>query len=80
MPNPGLPIRFVEKPHVHSPNPNLNRTFQVDTKLGESFCYLPYLIIRKSLKVQVNIYCNFATEILGLSELLHHSNMDLLHF
>jgi len=62
MSNPGLPIRYFQQPHIDS--------LQKDVKLGESFYYLPYLGICKSQNVLVNIYCNFANELLCLSELL----------
>jgi len=36
----------LETPDIDSPkNPDLNRKSQVDTKLSESFYYLPYLDI-----------------------------------
>ena len=67
------PCRFTKKA-------NLNRKFQVDTKLGESFYYLPYLGIYKSQNVLVNTYCNFENELVCLSELLYRNNMDLFAF
>jgi len=46
MPNPGLLIIFFTKSQIDSPkNPDMNRKSKVDTKLSESFCYLPYLDI-----------------------------------
>jgi len=46
MPNPGLLMTFFTKSHIDSPkNPDLNRKYQVDTQLSESFYYLPYLDI-----------------------------------
>ena len=74
-------MRFLEKTHVHLPKKaNLNRKSQVNTKLGEGFYYLPYLDICKSQNVLVNTYCNFANELVCLSELLYRNNMDMFAF
>jgi len=45
MPNAGLlTIFFTKSHHIDSPkNPDLNRKFQVDTKLSEYSYHLPYL-------------------------------------
>jgi len=80
MPNPKLPIRFVEKAIYTHQKTDLNKKSQVDTKLDQSICYLPYLGICKSQNMRVTTYCNVSNELLCLSELLYHSNMDLLAF
>jgi len=59
---------------------DLNRKSQLDTKLDQSFYYLPYLDICKSQNVLLNIHCNFADKLLCLSGLLYRSNMDLFGF
>ena len=61
-------------------NPDLNVKSLVDTELGESFCYLPYLGICKSQHVRVNIHCRFAIELLCLSEFLYRCNTELFAF
>ena len=71
MPNPGLSARYFKKPHglTYHKILDLNRKFQVDTKLGESFCYLPYLGISKTQNVRLNTYYDFSNELVCLSEL-----------
>jgi len=80
MSNPELTIILFGKKHIldSSKHPNLIRI--AGRNKSESFCYLPYLRIFKSQKVQMNIYCNFANELLCLRKLLYHSNMDLFAF
>jgi len=71
---------FLKTPCNFTKKANLNRKSQVDTKLGGSFYYLPYLGICKSQNVLVNTYCNFADELVCLSELLYRNNMNLFTF
>ena len=77
--NPGLPIRYFEKPRRDSSKTTqrFEQKSEVDNKLGRSFYYLPHLDICKSQNVPVNIYCNFANELLCLLESLYRSNIDL---
>jgi len=71
---------FGKTPYTFSKKANFNRKSQVNTKLGEAFYYLPYLDICKSQNVLVNTYCNFANELVCLSELLYRNNMDMFAF
>ena len=71
---------FFEKTHIDWPK---NHSFVqkiTDTKLGKCFYYLPYLGICTSQNVPLNMYCNFANELLCLSELLYRNDMDLFAF
>jgi len=67
-------------PYWFTKKASLNRKSRVDTKLGESFYYLSSLGICKSQNVLVNAYCNFANELVCLSEFLYRNNMDLFAF
>jgi len=60
----------------------LSRKSQADTKLVESFYHVPYLSIGKTqnVRVKLNICCNFANELLCLSELLYRGNIGLFAF
>ena len=80
IPNPGLAMDFFEK--LTQTDQKNHRFVQKipDTKLGECMYYLPYLGICKSQNVPLNMYCNFANELLCLSELLYRNDMDFLHF
>ena len=71
---------FGKTPYTFTKKANFNRKSQVNTKLGEAFYYLPYSDICKSQNVLVNTYCNFANELVCLSELLYRNNMDMFAF